>query len=223
MRAKRQWSEPLDPVAIERGFRGSHERGYLPHRDAPGLSQFVTFSLADSFPISARSEWAALLRVEADSERRRLLERYLDLGRGDCTLRRPAVGSMVEDSLRHFHGSPYELCAWVVMPNHVHVVVSLGVVPMSDVVKVWKSYTAHRANRMLGRSGSFWHPDYWDTFARDPNHVSRLVRYIEENPLRAGLARDPKTWPWTSARFRDERGRLQLPPVFGHTRQSEGQ
>lgn len=60
-----------------RGFRGWHERGYLPHRDEPGLTQFVTLHLADSFPATLRAEWEALLEVEDDRERRLQLEAYL--------------------------------------------------------------------------------------------------------------------------------------------------
>src|SRR6266571_7984928 len=71
------------------GFRGWHERGYVPHRDEPGLTQFVTFRLADGFPAALRGEWAALLEIEDDRERRTEFEAYLDKGRGECYLRRP--------------------------------------------------------------------------------------------------------------------------------------
>ena len=80
---KRQWSAPVGIEAARKGFRGWHERGYLPHRDEPGLTQFVTFHLADSFPASLRSEWEVMLAVEDDVERHRQLEKYLDKGRGE--------------------------------------------------------------------------------------------------------------------------------------------
>ena len=60
------------------GFRGWHERGYLSHRDEPGLTQFITLRLMDAFPASLRSEWAAMLEVEDDRERRTQQEAYLD-------------------------------------------------------------------------------------------------------------------------------------------------
>src|SRR5262245_60566914 len=87
VRAKRQWSRPPSKDAIERGFRGWCENGYLPHRDEPGLVQFVTFRLADAFPQELRSEWAALLQIEDDRKRRIELEAHLDKGRGKCHLR----------------------------------------------------------------------------------------------------------------------------------------
>jgi len=60
VQGKRAWSRPLAKDEIERGFRGWHENGYLPHRDEPGLIQFVTFRLADAFPAELRSEWEGL-------------------------------------------------------------------------------------------------------------------------------------------------------------------
>jgi hypothetical protein len=161
--AKRQWSSPMETQDIEAGFRGRHERGYLPHRDEPELTQFVTFRLADSFPEALRSEWEHLLKVEDDNQRRAALEAYLDKGRGECFLRRPEIAQLVEDAMRFFHGHRYELLAWVVMPNHAHALFEVSTTPMSDILESWKKHTANRANRLLQRHGNFWQADYWDT------------------------------------------------------------
>jgi hypothetical protein len=118
---KRRWSSSPKIEDAKQGSRGWHERGYLPHRDEPGLTQFVTFRLADTFPESRRSEWEHLWRIENNRERRTELERYLDRGRGECCLQRPENAQIVETALRYFHGERYELRAWCVMPNHVHV------------------------------------------------------------------------------------------------------
>ena len=83
-----------------KGFKGWHERGYLPHRDEPGLTQFVTFQLLDAFPAALRSEWAALLAVEDQREQRKKLESRLDRGQGECCLRRPELAKLVEGALR---------------------------------------------------------------------------------------------------------------------------
>ena len=193
-----------------RGFRGWHERGYLPHRDEPGLTQFVTFRLLDSFPESLRNEWEHLLQIEDDRERKTKLETYLDRSRGECQLRQPAVAKLVEDALRFFHGQRYELRAWVVLPNHVHVLFKVGELPMSRVVEDWKKFTAKEVNKLLGRHGAFWQADYWDTFMRDAAHKTRSRHYSENNPTKALLVRNPKDWPWSSARLRDEFGVLRL-------------
>ena len=192
------------------GFRGWHEHGYLPHRDEPGLTQFVTFRLADSFPAALRSEWEALWKIEDVREQRKELEAYLDKGQGECHLRRPDLAKLAEDTLRFFHGQRYDLRAWVVMSNHVHVLLKVGTTPMSEIVGSWKKRIAREANKALGRRGEFWAEDYWDTYMRDEAHELKSRRYTENNPVKALLVRDPKEWPWSSARFRDEYGELRL-------------
>ena len=192
------------------GFRGWHERGYLPHRDEPGLTQCVIFRLADAFPANLRAEWAALRQIEEDRERRKQLEAYLDQGRGVCYLRQPEIGQLVDEALRFHHDKWYKLLAWVVMPNHVHVLFKTISTPMSKIVKEWKRYTSREANRILNQEGPFWAEDYWDTYMRDSAQELRARRYTESNPTRALLVRDPKDWSWSSARFRDEYGKLRL-------------
>lgn len=207
---KRQWSSPSNREEIRRGFRGWHERGYLPHRDEPGLTQFVTFHLADSFPAALRSEWETMLGVEDNRERRRRLEGYLDRGRGGCHLRRPEIAKLVESALRFHHVRDYELRAWVLMPNHVHVLFIVGGVPMFRTIENWKKFTAHEANKLLKRQGKFWADDYWDTYMRDAEHELKTCRYIENNPVKAGFVCEPVQWPWGSARYRDQNSVLQL-------------
>ncbi len=210
IKGKQRWSSRPKPEDARQGFRGWHERGYLPHRDEPGLTQFVTFHLADSFPEALRSEWEHLWKIEDDRERRAELEAYLDKGRGKCHLRRPEIAGLVENSLLWFHGERYDLRAWCIMANHVHVLFQVGEVPMSEIIESWKKHTSNKANRLLKRNGSFWAPGYFDTYMRDAGHEQTTIRYIENNPTKAKLVLDPKDWPWSSARFRDEFGMLKL-------------
>ncbi len=179
------------------GFHGWQERGYMPHRDEPGLTQFVTFRLADSFPAELRQEWARLFQIEDDRERRAQLEAWLDLGHGACYLKEERFASMVADTLHHFNGKRYRLISFTLMPNHVHVLFHVTAVPMKKIVQAWKRFSANRANELLGRSGSFWQKDYWDTYMRDPEHEQMTIRYIRNNPVKAGLVSDWKHWPWT--------------------------
>ena len=207
---KRRWTSPPKEDAARKGFRGWNERGYLPHRDEPGLTQFVTFRLTDSFPESLRSEWEHLWKIEDDQQRRAEVESYLDKGHGECHLRQSEIAQLVEDAVRFFHGERYDLRAWVMMPNHVHALFKMGTTPMAEIIGSWKKHTAQKANRRLKQRGEFWQADYWDTFMRDGKHELDTRNYIENNPAKAGLMLDPKTWPWSSARFRDNYGRLQL-------------
>ena len=192
------------------GFRGWHERGYLPHRDDPGLTQFVTFRLRDSIPSSLRSEWTALLQIEKDEERRAQMEALLDKGGGECLLLRPEIGILVDSVLRFYHGKRYDMRAWTVMPNHVHALFTVANIPMSVIVADWKEYTAREANKILGRRGHFWAESGWDTYMRDAAHELNVRHYIEGNPVKAQLVCAAREWPFGSARFRDEQGTLHL-------------
>ncbi len=210
IKGKRRWAGPPKPQDAKQGFRSWNERGYLPHRDEPGLTQFVTFRLADSFPEALRSEWEHLLKIEDNGRRQAELESYLDRSRGECHLRQPEIAQLVENAMRFFHGERYEMRAWAVMPNHVHALFKVDATPMADIIQSWKKHTAQKANRLLNRRGEFWQADYWDTFMRDRNHELKTRNYIEGNPAKAGLVVDPKVWPWSSARFWDTCGVLKI-------------
>jgi REP element-mobilizing transposase RayT len=215
VRNKRAWDAPANRAAERLGFRGWHERGYLPHRDSPRLVQFVTCNLVDAFPAALRSEWQAFLKLENERERRQELEDYLDRNHGECWLRRPEIAALVEGNWRYFHPLRYELRAWCVMPNHIHVLFRVAAMPMSRVMKQAKSFTANEANKLLQRDGAFWMEDYFDTCIRSAEHEKSVVHYIENNPVKARLVREARQWPWSSARFRDEHGQLLLPAGEG--------
>jgi REP element-mobilizing transposase RayT len=191
------------------GFRGWHERSDLPHYDVPNDTQSVTFRLADSLP---REVQARIEAISDDRERRKAFEAELDRGHGACFLHRRDIAGLVENALRFFHGQRYELRAWCVMPNHIHVMFRVVAVSMSEIMDSWKSYTGLQANRLLKREGQpFWQAGYFDTYIRNSVHESQTVRYIEQNPCKGKLVLDPKEWPWSSARLRDEFARLHLP------------
>ncbi len=181
---KRAWDARASLSNQKQGFRGWHERGYLPHRDSPGLTQFITYHVADAFPTELLGEWAALLKIEEQRERRKQLEAYLDKGQGRCWLRRPQIADLCEAAFLQFNNERYNLEAWCIMPNHVHVLVKVTTVPMAQFVKSWKGYTARMCNRMLGRTGAFWADDYWDTYMRDEDQQRRTICYIENNPAK---------------------------------------
>lgn len=210
----------LDPDPSAR-LTGRYDRGYLPHLRSQGRSYFVTFRLEGTLPQELlrqyRAERAALLAkakaAQSDGEllpedHRRLfdlysekIEVYLDGGRGECWLKDARIGDLVAGALRFFHGQRYDLGPWVVMPNHVHVIVQpLGPQLLDRVVKSWKGFTAREANKLLQRTGdSFWAREYYDHLVRDDKEGARLADYIHDNPVKAGLCARWEDWKWSSA------------------------
>lgn len=188
--------------------RSVYSRSYLPHFDAARIVQGITLRLADSVPRSVINSWRAetLLdrRLRTDRARqeelRRRIARYEDAGRGECHLRRPEIAGVVRDALARFDGERYQLLAWCVMPNHVHVLIKQKQgFPLAEIVRSWKGSTARKANAILGRSGTFWMREYHDRRVRDEAHRIRAIRYIENNPVKAGLCERPEDWAWSSA------------------------
>jgi len=208
MRAKRESSWKPSVEDLKRGFRGWHQRGYLPHFDAPNITQFVTFQLHDSFPVARHVEFEAILREPDDSVKRRKLEGWLDRGHGECWLKRRDVAELVEKTLLEADDGDYRMQAWVIMPNHIHLVVDVWDVPLAKLIDGWKGKSSRLANLLLRRSGKFWQADYYDTLIRDEAHLKPAFRYTEQNPVKGFLARTAREWLWSSARHRDEYERL---------------
>ncbi|MEI7643038.1 MAG: DUF1156 domain-containing protein [Chloroflexales bacterium] len=197
---------PVNPIdnpgaRASRAHKGWHSRGYLPHFDQPGLMQSITFRLADAMPADRRAEWADMLNEIDDVRRHQRIEGYLDAAHGSCALRDERVAELVQQALLHFDSERYRLLAWVIMPNHVHVLIeTFAGYPLDQILHSWKSYTAKEANKLLGRTGEFWQPEYFDRYIRDERHLADVVSYIHENPVKAGLASRAEDWVWSSAR-----------------------
>jgi len=215
---KREWHHPPEPAEATAGFKGWHTRGYLPHFDVPGVVQFISFRLADSLPQERRHEWDPILLIEDQRDSRTRLEEYLDLGHGACELAIPAIAQRMENILLFDDNRRCRLLAWVIMPNHVHVLVEIWTTPLGKLVQCWKKLVTDFVNARLHRTGQWWQEDYFDRYMRDDAHFQKTVHYIEWNPVKAGLVKEPKEWPWSSAKWRPEGYGLQpvqkpLPPL----------
>lgn len=188
----------------------------LPHWSQPGTLCFVTWRTNDSLPKQVLDRWHGtrrdwLLRhgiiATSDDEWRSQLrglqpqlrnefyqtlaarwQEHLDDCHGACVLKRPDLGEIVANSLRHFDGDRYDLTDFVVMPNHAHVLVAFpDEESLLDQCDSWKHFTATQLNRKLGTSGRFWQQDGFDHLVRSVDQFEYLRRYIAENPLKAHL------------------------------------
>lgn len=181
-----------------------YSRGYVPHFDQVDLTQTMTFRLFDSMPREILEMWRDELRLrremEANIERRKRIDAYLDQGHGRCYLKDDRLAQIVQNALLNFDGERYALHAWVIMPNHVHVLYTAE--PgweLSVIAHSWKSYTASECNRLLKRTGEFWQREPFDRYIRNGKHFAAAVRYIENNPVKAGLCSRTREWRWSSA------------------------
>ena len=195
----------VDPLL--KSSSGWHSRGYLPHLDFGASNQFVTFRLFDSLPAKLLScikeELSRHSPANLEIEYQKKIEQWLDRGVGGCYLQDPRIADVVEQTLFYFDSKRYNLRSWIIMPNHCHAVFTLF--PNCSLAKLMhslKSYSSLRANQILGRSGLFWGKDYFDRFIRDDNHLQAVVRYVEYNPVTAGLCMSRHEWRYGSAWYR---------------------
>src|SRR5437773_1347543 len=191
-------------------FRGLDEDGdikiarrHLPHWEQEGATYFVTLRLADSIPNTLLTEWHDELQTwlkfhprpwdhkTAKEYERRFVdgpEKWLDRGHGECHLRNQRLAAIVANALRHFDRERYRLDAFVVMPNHVHVLVQpKSGHSLSEILHSWKSFSAHSINKALHRKGDFWMEESHDRMVRDFEELERYRDYIKENPVAAKL------------------------------------
>jgi REP element-mobilizing transposase RayT len=229
--ANQEIGEPRGkPSSQPRGESYWHSRGYLPHFESQVAIQHVTFHLADSLPK------VALLRIEAELkrlppekqevERRKRIEAWRDAGYGSCILRQPDVAQMMQSTLLFFDSQRYRLLAWVIMPNHVHILFQpLNGWTVAKIVASWKKFTARKicdyqratpgfANRAIGgktnqaigepsgepraKPDPVWQREYWDRYIRNEKHLHQAILYIQENPVKAGLVAAAGDWRWSS-------------------------
>ena len=200
-----------------RPFTGKNQqvhitRSKLPHWSCANLTHFVTFRLLDSLPQKALASWLkkrntwfqlrgiapnepnffSLLSPEHRREYRQLFgkafEEQLDRGHGSCLLRQKENATLVALALHHFDGKRYSLGDFVIMPNHVHVLVTpFEGFHLNQITKSWKGYSARVINQRLNQKGNLWQRESFDHLVRHRRQLERLISYISENPTTAKL------------------------------------
>lgn len=185
-----------------------------PHWSQAGTVVFITFRTHDSIPREVVERWdrekrewllqrgresaesgtvtvpALSEKERADFQKRfdRCRETFLDSCHGRCLLKRPELAKIVADSLLHFDGQRYRMGDFIVMPNHVHLlVVFASAKAMKEQCDSWLHYTAFRINRAINEKGMFWQPEPFDHLVRSPEQYTYLREYIADNPHKAGL------------------------------------
>ena len=172
-------------------------RRRLPHIYATERAAFLTWRLRDSLPSHRAFPADALSSGQAFA----VMDRLLDETRGGAFyLRQPAIADMVVEAIRYNAEilEHYALHAFVVMPNHVHMLATPAVA-LPKLMKSLKSVTARRANAMLALTGKpFWQDESYDHLVRHEREFEKIWAYIEENPVRAGLVREASEYRWSS-------------------------
>ncbi|MBM4161537.1 MAG: hypothetical protein FJ217_10615 [Ignavibacteria bacterium] len=214
----------------EKNVSREYYRRRLPHYQPSDAVFFVTCRLTDSLPrevildlMRERDERLAATRKERDQPKRKLLElneqhlyfeafdKYLDnVSTGSDWLRRDDVAGIVAEAIHFRDGKEFELLSFCIMPNHVHLVLSIldqgatvvgrrasSPYRLTRILESLKWYTARECNKLLGRKGAFWQHESYDHVVRDGAEQQHVIEYVVHNPVKAGLCREWKDWKWT--------------------------
>jgi REP element-mobilizing transposase RayT len=188
-------------------------RRNLPHIQPEGAILFITYRLAFNF--SHEIKMKMLQKVNEINKKSKtnvkvkdkLYFKYYDevltkINNYPDWLNNQEVAKIIIDNLLYHHKDRYELICVLIMPNHVHTILrplhqKNGIYfSLQSIMKYHKSYTAIKVNRVLKRKGQFWHHESYDHFIRDEGEFYRIIEYILNNPVKAGLIRDYRDWPY---------------------------
>jgi len=197
-------------------------RRNLPHYQPSVATYFTTFRLAGSLPLAVtenlrrerENSQRFLTAIETHTEKRGLFqshqpayfERFSALidgsTHGPHWLGEPRVAEVVSRAIHSHDNTDFELFAFCIMPNHVHMIFHVtgasGNGPLvTDILRQIKGKTARECNLVLHRSGPFWQHESYDHVVRDSEELRRTIWYVLHNPVKAALVNDWSDWPWT--------------------------
>ena len=173
-------------------------KGNLPHWAQEKKLYFVTFRLSDSLPQYVLRDYQLFCQLRENAikmcgevpeewrkygiERHNRMLQYLDAGHGECVLKNEEVRSIVVDALSYRDGRYCNLHAYVIMPNHVHLLVEmLNNSSVTDLVGEVKKHSAFEINKRLGRRGALWQRESFDRIVRSVRHYVKAAQYIVRN------------------------------------------
>jgi len=202
----------------------SFHRRHLPHWVPDGATIFVTWRLAGCVPTNVEFAATGYKRAAVffpgderlEDRRQKTIVCPTAARLQPAWLQDPRVANVIVEALRYgesFRGF-YQLFAWVIMRNHVHVIFQPhGEMP--PIMRWLKGRTARQANRILGRTGmKFWQDESFDHWIRSEEELRDLIAYVENNPVKAGLVAEPCQWPWSSAGDGRRQKTIVCPTLF---------
>ena len=187
-------------------------RGRLPHWEVEDGRYFVTIHLAGAIPDEAAEQIRLLSEnfskrptaVEAASDFAlsrtifREMENWLDRAEDKLLLARPDLAEMIMEAIQHrVQTHRWMLHQFVIMPNHIHLFLSVITGTLKDSLEDFKRWTGHQAGKLADLpDGRFWQDEWFDHWSRSDEQDENIIRYIIDNPCKAGLVARAEDWPY---------------------------
>ena len=209
-------------------------QGNLPHWQQQNVWYFITFRLADSIPAAVveqikkeRELWLKKHdKINLTSEQKRdyyklfseRTENLLNAGKGSCVLKDEKIAKIVSEALLHFNNQRYILDEWVIMPNHVHILVKpLEGHLLPEILHSWKSFTANEINKVTGNKGQLWMHESYDHIVRNEKALQAIRKYIWDNPVKSGITLPSVCLSSNRSKDASDTFETKLRDLFSHT------
>jgi len=198
-------------------FREFYKRR-LPHIQIRSATYFITFRLANSLSVDVikkLAEESNHVRNLAEDEKESAyyswfekFDRYLDQAiYSKNHLSNNKIARVIAEAIEYRDGKVYDLIAYCIMPNHVHLVCkpleksNKTYFSLAEILHSLKRHTPREANKMLQRQGAFWQDESYDYFIRDEAELERIFKYVLYNPVKANLVEDQVDWTWSYSKY----------------------
>jgi REP element-mobilizing transposase RayT len=129
-----------------------------------------------------------------------IIDNYLDNSAKQNLLKSDTLAGIVADSLKFYENKYFQLIAYCIMPNHVHIIVNKNKYPKSSLTAIFgsiKGFSSYKINKELNRVGKFWNSEIYDHLIRSRGELVTQIKYILNNPVKAGLVNDWKEWKYS--------------------------
>lgn len=200
-----------------------HYRRNLPHIHPDGSPLFITFRLANSLPLQVILDLREQRELElqavinkASAKLQEIEERHFNCydewldrcSTGPHWLEDESIAQIVSEKILEMQDKRYRLIAYCIMPNHVHLLIENLIkevarhhgksskYPVTETLRLIKGSTARYCNQVLGRNGQFWHDESYDHFVRSEEELERIIQYVLNNPVKAGLVKEWSDWKY---------------------------
>ncbi len=107
------------------------------------------------------------------------------------------ISQILINAIEFSNNKDYQIIAYCIMPNHVHLIIFKLKKPLFQIMKVLKGFSAREINKVLNRKGTFWHPESYDNVVRSRNELYNKIMYTLNNPVKAGLVNHYEDWPYS--------------------------
>jgi len=186
----------------------------LPHWEVEDGRYFITIHLAGAIPAAGRRRiqvLASQLQAIPDRDSPEWLqqqraifaemENWLDRAQWNPLLQQQEIAAMVVEAVEHrVARGNWNMLQYVIMPTHIHLFCEFGDQEMKPILEDFKRWTGHQATKMLRHTARFWQHDWFDHWSRSDEEDDRIIRYIQNNPVKASLVQDYRDWPYGSWR-----------------------